>query len=447
MAKQLKFTLLQARILSVIAMGAGPGLSVAAATAFSDTNWTQLGSGMNNTVYALAVSGTNLYAGGKFTMAGGNAASYIAKWDGNSWSALGSGMNGYVYTLAVSGTNLYAGGEFTTAGGNNANLIAKWDGHNWSSLGTGIKGYYVQALAISGTNLYAGGNFSQAGNWTAYCLAQWNGRSWTALGSGMDNTVYALAASDSGLYAGGDFIKAGYNTVHYIAKWDWYWFNWSALGSGMGNSDINSVYALAIWSTNLYAGGLFSSAGGRAASSIAKWDGNSWTGIGSLGKTNSYPSVNALAILGSDLYAGGYFTTAGSNPFNYGTVNYIAKWDGSTWSALGSGMNNTVHALAVSGNDLYVGGEFTTAGNQASAFIARAHLPALPALSVLRSGAQVTISWPSADTAGFFLEQADTLAAPINWVSNTANATDDGTNTSVTIPATNAFQFFRLHRP
>ena len=44
-------------------------------------------------VYALAVSGSTLYAGGGFTTAGGSAANYIAQWNGSSWSALGSGMN------------------------------------------------------------------------------------------------------------------------------------------------------------------------------------------------------------------------------------------------------------------------------------------------------------------------------------------------------------------
>ena len=46
-------------------------------------------------------------------------------------------MNGFVYALAVSGTNLYAGGSFSTAGGVPANFIAKWDGSTWSALGSG----------------------------------------------------------------------------------------------------------------------------------------------------------------------------------------------------------------------------------------------------------------------------------------------------------------------
>src|SRR5436309_15655803 len=110
-------------------------------------------------------------------------------------------------------------------------------------------------------------------------------------------------------------------------------------------------------------------------------------------------------------------------------------------------MNNNVHALVVSGSDLYAGGTFTTAGGKVSTYIARAYLPTLPTLSVLRSGTDVMVSWPSALTAGFALEQAGTLASPAAWVSNTASVTDDGTNKSVTIPATNSPQFFRLRRP
>ena len=76
----------------------------------------RLGSGTNNTVYALAVSGSTLYAGGTFTAAGGGAANYVAQWDGSSWTALGAGMNDVIYALALSGSTLYAGGAFFSAG-------------------------------------------------------------------------------------------------------------------------------------------------------------------------------------------------------------------------------------------------------------------------------------------------------------------------------------------
>src|SRR5262245_57644870 len=110
-------------------------------------------------------------------------------------------------------------------------------------------------------------------------------------------------------------------------------------------------------------------------------------------------------------------------------------------------MSGIVYALAVAGSDLYAGGSFTTAGGKVSPYIARAYLLPIPALSVLPSDTEIMISWPSADTAGFALEQAGTLAAPSSWVTNTVRVTDDGTNKSVTIPASNSPQFFRLRRP
>ena len=85
--------------------------------------WSALGSGMYSPVRTLVVDiAGNLYAGGKFTSAGGVSAKYIAKWNGTTWSALGSGMAGYDYYTSVyalsfdSAGNLYAGGHFNRSG-------------------------------------------------------------------------------------------------------------------------------------------------------------------------------------------------------------------------------------------------------------------------------------------------------------------------------------------
>src|SRR6266568_2956678 len=448
---------------------------------WNGSSWSTLGSGMNDVVRVLAVSGSDLYAGGNFTNAGGSAATNIAKWDGSSWSALGSGMDGdypYVRALAVSGGDLYAGGYFTTAGGSAANSIAKWNGSIWSALGSGIGGDGISALAVSGGNVYAGGQFSPSLGALANNIAKWDGSNWSALGlvgSGLNDRVYALATTGSDVYAGGRFTKAGGSTAYGIAHWNG--SSWSALGSGVNYP----VYALVVSGSNVYAGGDFTMAGGIAANGIAKWDGSSWTALGSgmfggfsgyalavsgndvyavngayvakwngswsnLGSPFNLNGVSALAVSGSNVYAGGIFSTAGGSP-----AKAIAKWDGSSWSALGSGAGGDdypyVFALAVSGNDLYAGGGFTTAGGKSSAYIARAYLPTLPTLSVLRSGTDVMVSWPSADTAGFALQHAAALAPSATWVTNTASITDDGTNKSLTLPATNNSQFFRLRRP
>jgi hypothetical protein len=125
-----------------------------------------------------------------------------------------------------------------------------------------------------------------------------------------------------------------------------------------------AVSALALdGNGKLYAGGEFTTAGGVSANRIAMWDGSSWSALGS--GMNSY--VSALALDGSGrLYAGGWFTTAGGV-----SANFIAIWDGSSWSALGSGMNGRVFALALDGSGkLYAGGWFTTAGGVSANHIA-----------------------------------------------------------------------------
>ena len=47
---------------------------------------------------------------------------------------------------------------------------------------------------------------------------------------------------------------------------------------------------------------------------------------------------------GDDVYVAGYFSQAGEV-----SANNIAKWDGTAWSALGDGVSSIVYAMAVSG--------------------------------------------------------------------------------------------------
>ncbi len=82
-----------------------------------------------------------------------------------------------------------------------------------------------------------------------------------------------------------------------------------------------------------------------------------WNPLG----TGMNGQVRAIVINGSDMYVGGDFTSAGSCTSG---CNRIAKWDGSAWSPLGTGMNGYVSALAFDGSgNLYAGGNFTSAGS------------------------------------------------------------------------------------
>jgi hypothetical protein len=79
-------------------------------------------------------------------------------------------------------------------------------------------------------------------------------------------------------------------------------------------------------------------------------------------------------VSGNDVYVGGFFNLA----FTDGSVvfaNNVALFSAGSWRALGTGTQNgvdrEVRALAVSGNDVYVGGFFNRAGGVPSTFIAR----------------------------------------------------------------------------
>jgi len=352
------------------------GVSANRIAKWNGSNWSALGLGVDGLARALTFDGMgNLYAGGDFTTAGGVSANRVAKWDGSNWSALGSGMNDRVFALATDKSGqLFAGGFFTTAGGVSANRIAKWDGVSWSALGSGMEGGFfgspptVRALAIDNAGiLYAGGNFATAGGLGGSPrIAKWNGSSWSPLGVGINDTVHALAFDSAGnLFAGGEFTAAGAGSALRIAKWDS--STWSALGSGLDSS----VSALVVDGVgNVYVGGSVPTAGGVSAGRITKWDGSNWSvlgvGLGSISGLGS--TVLALAFdSAGNLYAGGDFTTAGAV-----SANRIAKWDGSSWSALSSGVDGFIRELAFdSTGNLYAGGVFTTAGGVSASRIAK----------------------------------------------------------------------------
>jgi hypothetical protein len=215
-------------------------------------------------------------------------------------------------------------------------------------------------------NLYAGGFFPTAGGVNATNIAKWNGSTWSALGSGVGfnisyegEEVYALACDKNGnLYAGGGFSTAGGVSANNIAEWNG--STWTNLGSGIYDAEYgDKVYALACDTNgNLYAGGDYLTAGGIIAYSIAKWNGSTWSALG----TGLNGPVFSLACdTSGNLYVGGASPGAFSSAGGQG----IAKWNGNTWSTLGSGMSGgdgvgytdqgantfgtTVNALALDG--------------------------------------------------------------------------------------------------
>lgn len=339
------------------------------------------GEGVDGIVRAMTVVDDELYVGGDFThrnLGAAAGANRALRWTGIDWDELGSAGNGVpisITAMAVLDGNVYVGGEFTQVGGISANYLARWDGSTWSTVGSaGGNGAdaSIFALTVSGSDLYAGGNFTQVNVGApiaANRVARWNGSTWSALGSGGGNgvnmAVHALAVSGGDLFVAGTFSQANIGaaiTANRIARWNG--SVWSALGSGGGNGLDSFAYTLAVFGGDLFVGGLFTQANFGApipANRIARWDGSTWSAVGSGGGNGMSGTVIVLAASGGHLYAGGNFTSA-----NVGapvSVNRLARWDGSHWSGIGSGdgigVNGSVRSLVIDGELLYVAGDFT----------------------------------------------------------------------------------------
>jgi hypothetical protein len=355
-----------------------------------------LGNGVNGAVEALVSYGGSLVIGGRFTTAGGSAASYIAQWNGTAWSKFGTtttDLDNNVYAMLSTGSRIYVGGFFTMAGGTTVNHIAKWDGTKWNAVGLGTDGEYVQGFALSGSTLYVLGAFNVSGLITLNNAAAVDKSTnvWSALGSGTDvgtnNQVWISTAANGTLYAAGFFSTAGGMTSLGVASWNG--SSWSVLGEPSDALN-GTIRSLAQVGTDIYVGGTFTRAGMQKANNIAVFNTNTgfWSPLGSGSSNGVDGPVYSLAVLGNDVYVGGNFTHAGgtqpdgvngpvhSLAANADTVfaggafstaggsvaNNLVKWDGHTWTAVGAGVNSVASALALSDTSLLIGRYFTTSG-------------------------------------------------------------------------------------
>ena len=267
---------------------------------------------------------------------------------------------------------LVAGGWFDAVGGVAMNGIARWDGSAWQPFGSGMDDFGVHSLTTwdpdgagpQAAQLVAGGSFRTAGGVTMNGIARWDGAAWQPFGNGFHvtnliPTVYSLTTWDpdgngpqtAQLVAGGNFTDSNGVPMLRIALWNG--SAWQSLGSGM-TGGAAWVVALTTWdpdgngpqAARLVAGGGFNVAGGVTVNFIASWNGSSWLAFGS----GMNDPVDALTTWDPDgsgtqaaqLVAGGNFTRAG------GLVrNLIARWDGSAWQAFGSGMTASSSSPAV----------------------------------------------------------------------------------------------------
>ncbi len=324
---------------------------------------TGLGVGFPIAVYAVTERPNGeLIAGGNFAAAGAVPCSGIARWDGVGWHALGAGLQSDGFITGPRSLQILPDGTLSTIGGfTRSNQLAclhaaRWDGSSWSPLQRGNSGWVLAMLPLDQGDLVVGGSFRQFAGVDLQFVGIRRQGVWTSLGQGLNSTANCLLRTGNGdLIAGGSFTLADNLPASRIARWNG--TNWQALGPGF-NGPVNAL--LQRPDGTLIATGAFSNSGGTPVAGIASWNGQAWQ---PLGNGINGQGVALVTLSNGDLAVSGYFTSP---------ANRLARWDGSSWSDIGSfaGAVGPMVVLAdgslVVGRERYDGSSWSTLGGSPS---------------------------------------------------------------------------------
>jgi hypothetical protein len=375
---------------------------------YNGHSWDTLGKPFNSYVESIRFDQHgNLWASGCFDSVGNVAAAGVARWDGSVWQpmseglvALEAGKKISVNKLLQGKGTVYALGEFYTTTLNTLRGIAQWDGAKWCSVGD-LEFYTINSMENDYLgNLYVSGKVKDNQGSYHSVVAVWNGTQWTQLGR-IDQGPEKLIIDYSGhVY--------GYG-LPYDGLVVWRNDMWQPVVTDNGIAGgINSIFADTLQGY-VYVSGMFSTAGGTFANSVARWDGQKWQACGNgfegevsaitgnangdifvsarlyytdtrvlvrfskgkwdtIGHLNYSRECNTLSFDASGmLYAGGTFDSIDGIP-----ASRIACWNGSVWKALGTGISgNEVRSIVFDkAGKLYAGGTFDIAGGNVAHNIA-----------------------------------------------------------------------------
>ncbi|MBV6461620.1 MAG: hypothetical protein HJHJAOHD_01750 [Flavobacteriales bacterium] len=196
-------------------------------------------------------------------------------------------------------------------------------------------------------------------------------QNWAAVGA-VSNGVHTLYTDtiDDVLYIGGEFKMLNGDTVFGIVKYDgsnFYrmgcGFEWDCTTTSIGNlfAPTSGARNIIRYNNDIYAVGNFTGINNKY-NCLARWDGSDWQPLGT-GLKNEYGGPAAgvsLKVLNNELYVCGIgFDSCAGVP-----ANGIAKYNGISWSAVHNiprfkaNQSNYIYDMEIYNGDIYVSGNF-----------------------------------------------------------------------------------------
>lgn len=409
------------RRFTAAALGAALVASLGLASATTSTAvpspkaWFSLDSTFDGGVNDTTRLGADLYAAGWFTEVNGEPSEGFARYDGTSWSAIPTGPGFEADSLTTWNGDLVAGGAFYyfDANDNSPGGVASWDGESWTDLtGDLPDGTDITSLVVAGGDLYAFG-FTyvdpQSPSLRNCFAARMTGVApdilWDSIGriTGSDCMVNDAVLSRSGdqIYVVGDFVDVENFTAYGVAAYDIGGGTWSGFADGVdfdGGNGQGSPYAVVEGYSDgsLFVAGTFTGPNGDVA--LASYDTEAgWTLFEGFTGDDGIAGTE-LAWDGPDLYVGGYFEAIDDV-----TMNGIARFDGTTFHALGDGVTYAdgtyaeADTIAPYDGTVFAFGEYEVAGSvdaMGVAYYGDAVVPGAPRAVKATAGAtSAKISW------------------------------------------------------
>mmetsp|Transcript_4345 Transcript_4345/g.8737 ORF Transcript_4345/g.8737 Transcript_4345/m.8737 type:complete len:884 (-) Transcript_4345:325-2976(-) len=345
-----------------------------------------LNGGTNGPVYFVDFSSSSsLSLGGDFTTSvGGTVTNHpymvnlaqdgaVTNWgaSGSTWFFWTSGrVNKYMWVSQCGGQ--FAFGDFLSATDNNQNTertyakrIAYWksDGSKLESVGTGADAEVHDAVMAPGEcEMYIVGKFTTVHGQPRNRIVHQSAREvsnvfqreWNAVGDGCDGDIYTIAIDSASnvLFMGGAFLSCGNVSTPYIASYNIANSSYASLGAPLTGPVNKIVVSSGGWST-LYVGGNFTvtDGSGQTVSNAAIYQSNTneWSSLG-----NPNAPIRAIALQGDVVYLGGDFTTIGGE-----SISGLAVKAGDYFLPIDGAPTSGIYALHAAESRLAIGGNFT----------------------------------------------------------------------------------------
>lgn len=276
-------------------------------TLLSGGAWSALPDIGNQTVKALASSGSNLLAGSAEGI-------FLSSNGGTIWDAVGY-LNKESSDFAKAGSILYTSGRGVYRSTNN--------GNSWYTVNNGLPYLIIRDLTSLGTNIYAAyqnNNLTQNGIY----YSTNNGDEWIYRWNTLNRYINVIKAKDSIFYIGLYYKSGDYGLER----------------SNDSGKTFMTVYSTALYNEGVWdvefmnANDVYLTTGDNILRSTNY--GNNWVSVYS-------GSVYKLEISGNNIYGGG----------SYGTGVVMSSNNGQNWSSIGMNDKN-INSMAAYGNYLFV---------------------------------------------------------------------------------------------